>query len=200
MLLISIWLRQSASAATAGSWIPILSMLAVGMASFCNDLAMPGAWGACMEVGGKHTGSLSGSMNMMGNLGGAVPGFVVPIVLSLTNVPDAAAPSWNAVFYLFAAVYVVGGLSWLAIDPVTPLAQQAKSARSSGWAITLRMVGGLSLFVLLIGLIVMACSPTPSPQGRQIALVGGGIMLGGFFFASLVDRLIKGSNARQKTT
>jgi hypothetical protein len=97
-------------------------------------------------------------------------------------------------------VYVVGGLSWLAIDPVTPLAQQAKSARSSGWAITLRMVGGLSLFVLLIGLIVMACSPTPSPQGRQIALVGGGIMLGGFFFASLVDRLIKGSNARQKTT
>lgn len=189
MLLISIWLRQSTSAATTGSWIAILSILAVGMASFCNDLAMPGAWGACMEVGGKHTGSLSGSMNMMGNLGGAMPGFVVPMVLTLTNVPEATLPSWNAVFYLFAAVYVVGGLSWLAIDPVTPLAQQAMSTKSSGWAIALRMVGGLSLFVLLTGLIVMACSPEPSPQGRQMALLGGGIMVSGFFLAFLVDCL-----------
>lgn len=199
MLLTSVFLRNSASAATAGSWIPILSMLAVGMASFCNDLAMPGAWGACMEVGGKHTGSLSGSMNMMGNLGGAMPGFVVPLVLSLTNLPDAASPSWNAVFYLFAAVYVVGGLSWLAIDPVTPLAQQVMSTKSSGWAIALRMIGGLSLFVLLTGLIVMACSPEPSAQGRQMALLGGGLMIGGFFIAFLVDCLTDIRDAVVKT-
>jgi MFS family permease len=128
-------------------------------------------------------------MNMMGNLGGAMPGFVVPMVLTMTNLPDAASPSWNAVFYLFAAVYVVGGLSWLAIDPVTPLAQQAMSTKSSGWAIALRMVGGLSLFVLLTGLIVMACSPAVSPAGRQMALIGGGLMLGGFFLAFLVDCL-----------
>ena len=194
MLLVSVYLRGSADATVAGSWIPILSMFAVGFASFCNDLAMPGAWGACMEVGGKHTGSLSGSMNMMGNLGGAMPGFVVPIVLSLTNLPDATSTSWNAVFYLFAAVYVVGGLSWLAIDPVTPLAQQASSTRSSGWAVALRLIGGLSLFVLLTGLIVMACSPVPSSAGRQMALIGGALMFGGFFLASFVDR-----NALKKT-
>ena len=188
MLLTSVYLRQSAGAATAGSWIPILSMLAVGMASFCNDLAMPGAWGACMEVGGKHTGSLSGSMNMMGNLGGAMPGFAVPMVLSLTNAPDVTAPNWNSVFYLFAAVYVVGGLSWLAIDGVTPLAEQAAKTRSSGWAIALRMIGGLSLFVLLTGLIVMAGSATPSAQGLKMALVGGGLLAGCFAGAHLLDR------------
>lgn len=193
MLLASVGLRQSASAVIAGSWIPLLSMLAVGMASFCNDLALPGAWGACMELGGKHTGSLAGSMNMMGNLGGAMPGFVVPIVLTLTNAPDAAAPSWNAVFYLFAAVYVVGGLSWLAIDPVTPLAQQTMGKKSSGWAIASRLVGGLSLFVLLTGLIVMACSPVSSSQGQQMALLGGALMAGGFILAFLIDR-----NPRQK--
>jgi len=117
-LLLSVWLRDRA----AGSAIlPVLSMLAVGMASFCNDLALPGGWGACMDVGGRHTGSLSGSMNMMGNFGGALPGVVVPWVLAATNPPDAATADWNAVFYLFAAVYVVGALSWLGIDPVTPL-------------------------------------------------------------------------------
>ncbi|MFM2126145.1 MAG: putative sulfoacetate transporter SauU [Acidobacteriota bacterium] len=200
MLLASIYLRQTPAAALAGSWIPILSMLAVGMASFCNDLAMPGAWGACMEVGGKHTGSLSGSMNMMGNLGGAMPGFVVPMVLTLTNAPGATTPNWNSVFYLFAAVYVVGGLSWLAIDAVTPLAQQAAKTRSSGWAITLRMVGGLSLFALLTGLIVMAGSPTPSPAGRQMALVGGGLMTGCFFLAFLVDCLTEMRDSLRKLT
>ena len=48
------------------------TMLAMGFASFCNDLVMPGAWGACMDVGGKYAGTLSGTMNMMGNIGGAL--------------------------------------------------------------------------------------------------------------------------------
>ncbi len=48
------------------------AMVAMGFASFCNDLVMPGSWGACMDVGGKYAGTLSGTMNMLGNLGGAV--------------------------------------------------------------------------------------------------------------------------------
>ena len=122
MLLISVWLRQSVANEVAGqSLIPILSMFAVGLASFSNDLALPGGWGACMDIGGKHTGSLSGSMNMMGNFGGAMPGFVVPIVLNYTNPAGAAVLNWNAVFYMFAFVYGIGAVSWLFIDSVTPL-------------------------------------------------------------------------------
>lgn len=46
MLLISVWLRQSVANEAAGqSLIPILSMFAVGFASFSNDLALPGGWG-----------------------------------------------------------------------------------------------------------------------------------------------------------
>jgi MFS family permease len=94
---------------------PFLAVLAIGMASFCNDLAMPGAWGACMEVGGRHTGSLSGSMNMMGNVGGAVAPMAVPLILAATN------NNWSVNFYVFAAVYFLGALCWIFIDPVTPL-------------------------------------------------------------------------------
>lgn len=97
---------------------PVFAMLAVGFASFGNDLAMPGGWGACMDVGGRNAGSLSGAMNMMGNFGGFVSPLVVPWVLSLTN------DNWNVNFYIFAAVYVVGALAWLFIDPVTPLEKQ----------------------------------------------------------------------------
>jgi MFS family permease len=99
---------------------PLLAVLAVGLASFCNDLAMPGAWGACMDVGGRFAGSLSGSMNMMGNAGGALAPMIVPLVLK------AAHNNWNANFWMFAAVYFLGALCWLFIDPVRPLEEQVK--------------------------------------------------------------------------
>ena len=71
-----------------------------------------------MDVGGKHTGSLSGSMNMMGNAGGAVAPMVVPLILAATN------NNWSINFYVFAAVYFLGALCWLFIDPVTPLKEK----------------------------------------------------------------------------
>jgi len=101
---------------------PLLAVLSVGMASFCNDLAMPGAWGACMDVGGRCAGSLSGSMNMMGNAGGALAPMIVPFVLK------AAHNNWNANFWMFAGVYFLGALCWLFIDPVTPLEAQPLNA------------------------------------------------------------------------
>ena len=99
---------------------PLLAVLAVGMASFCNDLALPGGWGACMDVGGRFAGSLSGSMNMMGNAGGALAPMIVPWVLTATG------GNWSANFWMFAAVYAVGGVCWLFIDPTTPLEEQVK--------------------------------------------------------------------------
>jgi nitrate/nitrite transporter NarK len=104
---------------------PLLAVLSVGMASFCNDLAMPGAWGACMDVGGRFAGSLSGSMNMMGNAGGALAPMIVPYVLK------AAGGDWNANFWMFAAVYVLGALCWLFIDPVTPLQDPDRAGRET---------------------------------------------------------------------
>ena len=94
---------------------PLLAMLSMGLASFANDLAMPGAWGACMDVGGKYAGSLSGSMNMMGNLAGFVAPSVIPLILKYSH------NNWAITFWISAIIYFIGALSWLGIDPVTPL-------------------------------------------------------------------------------
>jgi MFS family permease len=99
---------------------PLLVVVSVGLASFCNDLSIPGAWGACMDVGGRFAGSLSGSMNMMGNVGSALSPLVVPIVLK------AAHGNWNANLWMFAGVYLLGAVCWLFLDPVTPLEEQVK--------------------------------------------------------------------------
>jgi ACS family glucarate transporter-like MFS transporter len=90
-------------------------MLAMGFASFCNDLAMPPSWGAAMDLGGRYAGTLSGAMNMIGNLGGAVSASLIPWLLKLTN------NDWNVALYVNAAVYLIGAFVWMALDPVTPL-------------------------------------------------------------------------------
>ena len=121
--------RLIAFAGTAGAFLmmllhaalrdPLLAMLAMGMASFFNDILMPGSWGACMDVGGKYAGTLSGSMNMMGNFGSAVSPLALGYLMQLTG-------SWQLSLYSMAAAYVLAGLSWLFIDPVTPLEERGR--------------------------------------------------------------------------
>jgi nitrate/nitrite transporter NarK len=89
---------------------PVASVLAIGLAAFCSDLAMPGAWGACMDVGGRHTGALSGSMNMMGQVGGAIAPMAVPLVLAATN------NNWTINMGLFALSYFLGAICWAFIN------------------------------------------------------------------------------------
>jgi sugar phosphate permease len=98
---------------------PLLAVAAIAFASFCNDLTLPCAWTACMDVGGPCVGTLSGAMNMVGNIGG----FLSPIVLGYVV---GRAGDWNLTFYLTAAVYAGGALCWWCLDPVTPLGQQVK--------------------------------------------------------------------------
>ncbi len=96
---------------------PLWAMLAMGMASFSNDLVMPGAWGACMDVGGKYAGTLAGSMNMMGNLAGFVAPWLGGYIL------QHSGDNWNILLYVMAAMYFLGTLCWPFIDPTTPLEQ-----------------------------------------------------------------------------
>jgi MFS family permease len=86
-----------------------------------------------MDVGGRFAGSLSGSMNMMGNLGGAVGPLAVGYILDSTKVTAEAAPTlqgWTTAFLVAAAIYGIGAVSWIFIDPVTPLerADESKTA------------------------------------------------------------------------
>ena len=100
---------------------PLLAMLSMGMASFCNDLTIPGSWTTCMDVGGKYAGTVSGSMNMMGNFGGMAGPMVVGLVLQFTN------RDWQLTFMISSVIYVLGAFCWLFIDPVTPLEERAKT-------------------------------------------------------------------------
>lgn len=89
---------------------PVPGVLAIAFSSFCNDLAMPIIWGTANDAGGNWSGTVSGTMNSMGNLGGAIYGLAAGLILQSTH------RDWNVILYMGAAVYLAGGLMWLAID------------------------------------------------------------------------------------
>lgn len=99
---------------------PLVAMLSMGFAGFFNDLTLPGSWAACMDIGGKFAGTVSGTMNMLGNLGGMAGPIVVGWVLMLTH------HDWRTVFVVMSAIYSLGAFCWLLLDPVTPLEEAAR--------------------------------------------------------------------------
>jgi ACS family glucarate transporter-like MFS transporter len=100
---------------------PVWAMLSMGLAAFSLDLSLPGSWNTCMDVGGRFAGTLSGSMNMAGNIAGGVAPLAVGYILKYTG------NNWPLTFWISAAIYVLGGLCWIWIDPVTPI-EKAETA------------------------------------------------------------------------
>ena len=102
---------------------PVLAMLTIATASFSNDLVMPCAWGATMDLGGAYAGTVSGTMNSVGNLAGVALPVAVPYILLWAH------NDWNVTFYVSAAIYATGILSRVFLDSVTPLPQSGGPVR-----------------------------------------------------------------------
>ena len=94
---------------------PVRAMFLLGLAGFFNDFVMPAAWAGCMDIGGRHSGTVSGTMNMIGNIGGALSPMLVGYILTWSP------GNWALTFYVSCAIYLMGAVCWLFIDAKTPL-------------------------------------------------------------------------------
>ncbi len=94
---------------------PLWAMVVMGLAGFANDFTMPVSWATCMDVGGRHTGTLSGTMNMIGAISAGIAPVVVDALVELTG------GNWTRTLCVSAGVYMAGLFCWLFIDPVSPL-------------------------------------------------------------------------------
>jgi MFS transporter, ACS family, glucarate transporter len=104
---------------------PVKAMFVLGMAGFFNDFVMPNAWASCMDVGGRFAGTVSGLMNMCGGIAGACSTLIVGYLLTWTH------GEWTVALYISASVYLVGAVSWLFLDPHTPIETPADAAQAA---------------------------------------------------------------------
>jgi ACS family glucarate transporter-like MFS transporter len=75
------------------------------------------AWSVCLDVGSKSAGIVTGCMNTVGNIGGAIG----PLV---TGYAVKNSGSWTMPFYVMAAMFVFGAAMWLLLDPRKSLLQE----------------------------------------------------------------------------
>jgi sugar phosphate permease len=75
-------------------------------------------WSAVTEVSGRHLGALFGLMNSLGGLGAiASQQFVGRFADWMESRGHTGRAQWDPMFYVYAGVLAVGGLTWLLIHP-----------------------------------------------------------------------------------
>jgi ACS family glucarate transporter-like MFS transporter len=81
----------SAAGAVAIPFAPNAPIAATcfALAAFGADMTISPSWAFCIDVGGRKSGAVSGSMNMAGNLGSFVSANAFPYLQKLTGAADA---------------------------------------------------------------------------------------------------------------
>jgi MFS family permease len=102
------------AALTADAYTAVYCLTA---AMFFLECTIGPSWAVPMDVGGKYSGTVSGMMNMAGNIGGALSPLVFGVLAQLG--------SWAAPFIVAAGLLVVGSVVWAFwLDPDASVVEQ----------------------------------------------------------------------------
>ncbi len=88
--------------------IPAVIFLTIAV--FGADMTLAPSWSACVDIGGRSAGAVSGTMNMAGNIGAFATSLAFPYMMSWFG-------SSTPFFYIAAGFNALAVLVWLGIRP-----------------------------------------------------------------------------------
>lgn len=134
------------------------------LATFGVDMTLSPSWAFCNDIGGTNSGAVSGSMNMVGNIGAALSAIIFPILL------NEETGSANTFFLLAAGLNFVAVVTWCFMNP-----NQTSDKKLSPQAIRTRFIALLTSLVLLtlrsIGYNIYKSTrkkPTPAAKDNRV--------------------------------
>jgi len=80
------------------------------LALFGADMTLPPSWALCIDIGRKHSGAVSGTMNMAGNIGSFVTGLAFPYLQVWTG-------SVVPFFFVGAGLNLLAVVLWTQVRP-----------------------------------------------------------------------------------
>jgi len=89
---------------------PEAAIASLVLASGAHDMILPVLWATCTDLGGRFGGTASGWVNLASSLSGMTAPLASAWLAGVFG-------SFHAVFYVAAALYLMGGVLWLIIDP-----------------------------------------------------------------------------------
>lgn len=90
-----------------------VAVVGFAVSVFGADMTISPSWVFCADIAGKHTGRISGTMNMFGSIGAFVSANAFPFLNKRTG-------SSSAYFLLAATLDVVGVLCWIRMSSLQP--------------------------------------------------------------------------------
>jgi MFS transporter, ACS family, glucarate transporter len=90
------------------------AIIFLGLGLAFKDFTLPVSWAVATDIGGKHAGSVSGTMGFAGQLGSVVMASAFGYILTATG-------SYELPVRIIGCVVVLGGLLWFLIDAGKPL-------------------------------------------------------------------------------
>lgn len=94
---------------------PLAAVLCLSAAMFGSDMTVSASWAFAIDIGGAHSGAVSGAMNMAGNLGSFITSLAFPYLRLMTG-------STEPFFWVAAALNVVAILLWSRVRATGALA------------------------------------------------------------------------------
>ena len=119
-----------------------LFILSFSIAVFGVDMTLSPSWSFCMDIGGKLSGSISASMNMVGNIGSALSAIIFPYFVASVTIPFFApeAGSGNSFFIFCGVLNSLSILAWMLMNPKRDV-NRTLSASAVKFRVTLLAVG-----------------------------------------------------------
>ena len=131
------------------------------LATFGVDMTLSPSWAFCNDIGGSHSGAVSGSMNMVGNIGAALSAIMFPF---LQNTETGSA---NTFFFVAAGLNFVAIVTWCFMNP-----NRLSERKLSPAAIRRRFIAMLTSLVLLtltaVGLKIYLDQRKVKPETKQV--------------------------------
>ena len=86
------------------------AVIFLSLAIFGADMTLPSSWAFCTDIGKEHSGAVSGTMNMAGNIGAFITALIFPYLLSWTG-------NSNLFFIVGAILNVIAIVLWFYMKP-----------------------------------------------------------------------------------
>ena len=98
----------------AASSTPIFAATLIAVATGMTMFTLGAAWGTVIELGRNHVGVIGATMNSVGNLAAMLN----PLIVAYSVQWFA---NWNLPLYLMGALFLVGAVCWMVVDPEQPV-------------------------------------------------------------------------------
>lgn len=105
---------------------PYILIACLAMVGFFSDLTLGPAWATAQDIGKRYAAIVSGCMNMIGNLGGALSNYLTGVIIaSYTDHATKAVDSTGYIICMtmYAISYAIGVVFWYLTDANRPLAE-----------------------------------------------------------------------------